>query len=83
VQVCAKNCTTRGMEHDSHDPRMVRLPPDQQAYVTDILHRCGTPHAARILRLSKSTVARIVATGACLPGTAALVREALSRRGQQ
>lgn len=64
------------------DPRLVPLPTDHLAYLRDITERRGLRAAGRILGLPRDTLARCIATGACMPGTAALLREALRRRSE-
>ena len=64
------------------DRRLVPLPAEHLEYLRDITTRRGLRAAGKILGLPRDTLARCIATGACMPGTAALLREAIRRRDE-
>ncbi len=70
------------MADRSHDARLVPIPPEHLEYLRDILARRGGRRAEDILQVSRHTMYRVLAVGAGMPGTAALIREAIRRRDQ-
>ena len=61
----------------------VRIPTEHVALVADLHRRFGPRSAAKQLRLGRAAMLTVLATGEASPGTAALLREALARRGTQ
>jgi hypothetical protein len=62
-------------------PRAVRVPVEYIAVVAALQERVGPRQAAQELGLGRAALLGVVATGKALPGTVALLREALARRG--
>jgi len=69
------------MGHTNNDRRLVELTPEQRQAVSEAVDRVGLVAAAKELGLGRTTVLSILARGRVLPGTGALLREALMRRG--
>ena len=67
--------------HITRDPRLVELTDEQRQAVTELVERIGLVAAAKQLSLGKNAVLNIMARGLVMPGTAALLRESLNRRG--
>ena len=64
-------------------PRVIRVPVEFCAVVVELQERLGPSQAAKELGLGRAALLGIAATGKALPGTVALLREALARRGTQ
>jgi hypothetical protein len=62
-------------------PRVIRVPVEFCAVVAELQERVGPRQAAQELGLGRAALLGVVATGKALPGTIALLREALARRG--
>jgi hypothetical protein len=65
------------MAHIDH--RLVEIPADQRAKLTERVQQVGLNAASRETDLAKSTVSAIIATGHGMPGSAALLREWAAR----
>jgi len=63
-----------------HDPRLVDIPADHISFVSRLVSEFGLVDAARRLKLSRTGVLGVLAIGRTMPGTAALVREAVAER---
>lgn len=68
------------MSQSIHDPRTREVPEDIRAMVADCVSRRGPTGASRALGVSRSVVLTVCAGEGVLPGTLALLREALIRR---
>ena len=66
------------MAHD--DPRTRDVPPELIAMVRDCVSRRGRRGASRVLGLSVTTLAAVLAGFPVMPGTLALLREAARRK---
>jgi hypothetical protein len=62
------------------DRRLVPLSAEVVQYLRDVVERRGLVGAARILRIPADTIARCIVREACMPGTAALIRESIRGR---
>jgi len=71
--------TAKVMAHGAHDPRLVTVPAEHRAYVVALLRELGPRAAAKRLGLGRTAVLGIVALGECMPGTAAILREAIGK----
>lgn len=61
-----------------HDKRTKPVPPDVRDFVCRVVDERGPTGAARALAVSRSVVLAVVAGADVLPGTLALLREAVS-----
>jgi hypothetical protein len=68
------------MAHVAHDPRLVKVPEEHREYAATLLRELGPRAAAKHLGLGRGALLGILATGECMPGTAALMREAFGRK---
>jgi len=68
------------MHETRHDPRLVEIPAEHLAYLRDIVDRRGIPGACRILGVGRVALLGAIARGHAMPGTAALIREAIRRK---
>jgi hypothetical protein len=82
--VSAADCLTIGfmVEINRRAPRnVVRIPVEHIAFVAEIKERFGAREAAKQLGFGRGAMLGIIANGEASPGTLALLREALARRG--
>lgn len=70
------------MPHVARDPRLVAIPETHLEYLRDVLKRRGVPMACRILGVGRTALLGALVRGEALPGTAALIREAIRRKDQ-
>ncbi|MEO8905511.1 MAG: hypothetical protein ABI488_23590 [Polyangiaceae bacterium] len=63
--------------------RLVPIPVEQVAIAAELTERLGPYRAALELRLGRAALLTVVGTGKASAGTAALLREAMARRGVQ
>jgi hypothetical protein len=68
------------MSHVARDPRLVAIPDAHLEYLRDVLERRGVPTACRILGVGRTALLGALVRGEALPGTAALIREAMRRK---
>jgi hypothetical protein len=67
------------MSHIVHDPRLVAVPQSHRDFLRDTVSRLGPRAAAKYLGIGRTAIIGTIALGECMPGTAALVREAVAR----
>lgn len=60
----------------TRDPRLVEVPIDHISHVSRLVSEIGLVAAAQRLRLSRTAVLGVLATGRSMPGTASILREA-------
>jgi hypothetical protein len=64
------------------DPRLVLASPELTEQAKILLDELGPAHAAEELGISRATLLGIVAGTPVMPGSLALLREAMRRRGE-
>ncbi|HEX3850350.1 MAG TPA: hypothetical protein VHW01_05250 [Polyangiaceae bacterium] len=62
---------------------VIRVPVEQIAIVAELKERLGPRQAAQQLGFGRDALLGIIANGEAAPGTVALLREALAKRGTQ
>lgn len=70
------------MPYDAHDARLVEIPPEHVEYLRDVIERRGVIRAAKLVGVGRTALLGVMARGTALPGTAALLREAMRRRAE-
>lgn len=65
----------------AHDPRTLAVPPEIRAHAQRLLNDLGPRRAAAALGVSRTAITGVVSTGRAMPGTLALMREALGGAG--
>lgn len=58
----------------------MRIPQEHREYLAEVFREKGPRNAAMYLGIGRTALLGILARGECMPGTAALVREAVARR---
>jgi len=61
----------------------IRLPIEHVAFAAELHQRLGPRGAAELLGLGRGALLNVIATGTGAPGTGALIREAIARKGKQ
>ncbi len=72
-----------GMQHRTRDARLTEVPVEHIAVISEMVQRDGIVIACKRLKLSRTAVLGILATGRGMPGSASILREAIARRGTQ
>jgi hypothetical protein len=68
------------MDREHHDPRTRPVPEDVREHARALMRRVGPRAAARELGMSRPALLAVCAGADVLPGTLALLREAIARR---
>lgn len=68
------------MAHIAHDPRLVSVPPEHRDFASSIVRELGPRGAAKHVGIGRTALLGIIGLGECMPGTAALLREAFARK---
>ena len=63
-------------------PNVVEVPPEVRAELAGLLNRVSVDEACRRAGVGRTALLGMVASGRCLPGSLALVREALRRAAE-
>jgi hypothetical protein len=68
------------MAHHARDPRLVDVPPEHREFLGQLQKEYGTKDGAAMAHVGRTAFLSVIATGMCMPGTAALIRESFATR---
>jgi hypothetical protein len=77
---CRMRCTSLMLPFMAHDTRVRVVPDEYRAHARERMAELGVAAAARELGLSTSSLLRVIAGAPVMPGSLALLREAINRR---